>query len=201
MSRRNQWGEEKKPQSKAATIVHYLIFLAIFAGGSAVALTKYHDTVAIFYGWAVLVATAASAIFVLFCFFTFLFSSVASRLVNLPKLGMLGIAVGIFAVGIVPLLHFTDGVVRPSLRSVLSECSIPPIYWTLSGATPPSPKCCPFDAWGIRRDGKRAGSEPPIVPLWCCEPRQADGLPTLTEKECKDNKTVRFGDPEDYGEW
>ena len=199
MSRRNQWDEQKKPQSRRATVVHYLIFLAIFAGGSWFALTKYHDQVAIFYGWLVLGVTAASAIFVLFCLFTFLLSSLSRKQLNLPKLGLLGIAVAVFGLGIVPLLHFTDGVVRPSLRSVLSECTIPQVYFTLSGAKPPPAKCCPFDEWGIRRDGKRSGDAAPIVPRWCCEPRQSDGLPVLNAQECQ-SKTIRVGDPEDF-EW
>ena len=112
---------------------------------------------------------------------------------------LIGIAVAVFGLGIVPLLHFTDGVVRPSLRSVLSECTIPQVYFTLSGAKPPPVKCCPFAEWGIRRDGKRSGDAAPIVPRWCCEPRQSDGLPVLNAQECQ-SKTIRVGDPEDF-EW
>ena len=180
----------RKKASPAATAVRYLIALAIVAGGSFVALTRYHDHVAVFYGWGIIALILASAVFIVFCFLGFLVSSLHRRMLNLPKLALFIAAAMIFVtvtMGL-PRVPGADNLVRHSAKTVISECSIPEIYYTLSGTKPPARACCPYDVWGIRRDGKRSGDAPPRVPTWCCEPMQGrDGKVResyLTKTEC-----------------
>ena len=180
----------RRKASPAATAVRYLIVLAILAGGSFVALTRYHDQVAVFYGWGIIALILASAVFIVISFLGFLFGSISRRMLNLPKLALFGIAAAVFVtvtMGL-PRVPGADNLVRHSAKTVISECTIPEIYYTLSGTKPPSRSCCPYDEWGIRRDGKRAGEAPPRVPTWCCEPmRGRDGNVResyLTKEEC-----------------
>lgn len=153
---RSQWGEERKKSPLWLDIFRIVLILGVLTGGSYIALTRYYDHVALFYGWAIIVAFLGSAIFVLIFFFSFLLSSLGKKVLDLKKVPKFLLAGVIFVFGAIPLLRATNEMVHVSVLLLVNECQLPPLYYELT--TRQAPSGCLYDIWGIRKEKMKPSS-------------------------------------------
>lgn len=147
---RSQWGEERKKSPLWLDIARTLLLLLLFGIGSWIALTKYYDHVALFYGWAIILLFTGCALLLLIYFFSFLISSFSKRLLDLKKLPKFIIIGALFYFGAIPLLRATNEMVHTSLTMLVKECQLPSLYYDLTQKPPPDD--CLYDIWGIRKE-------------------------------------------------
>lgn len=150
---RSQWGEERKKTPLWLDILRTILVLALIGVGSWVALTKYYDDVALFFGWAIIIIFLGSAGLLLIFFFSFLVSSFSRRLLDLKKIPKFALAGALFFFGAIPLLRVSNEMVHISVLMLVKECQLPPLYYDLT--TRSQPNDCLYDVWGIRKDKGR----------------------------------------------
>lgn len=150
---RSQWGEERKKSPLWLDILRTVLILGAFGGGSWFALTRYYDHVALFYGFAIIIAFLGIAAFVLIFFFSFLISSFSKKLLDLKKVPKFLLAGAIFFFGAIPLLRAANELVHTSAMLLVNECQLPPLYYDLTARQ--KPENCLYDVWGIRKEKLR----------------------------------------------